>query len=120
MAVLYGTQSHQLMTNGVKTAACDASCCDCLLFDNLLAEWIINTGVPLQEVKFVRKEETVDVTVDNQSHTYWTHGCNVSNCSEQYLSRDSLCVLSSINNGKFSAEEEEYEKELFIIGSKHS
>ena len=27
-------------------------------------------------------EEVCDLTVDNLSHTYWTQGCNVSNCSE--------------------------------------
>lgn len=37
-------------------------------------------------------------------------GYITSNCSEQYLSRESLCILSSLNCGKFS--KDNYEKEL--------
>jgi ribonucleoside-diphosphate reductase alpha chain len=33
-------------------------------------------------------------------------------CSEQYLSRESLCVLSSINVGKFSSDKTQYVEEL--------
>jgi hypothetical protein len=34
---------------------------------------IINT-------EYLGEEEVFDITVDNKSHTYWTQGCNVSNC----------------------------------------
>ena len=37
-------------------------------------------------------------------------------CSEQYLSRDSLCVLSSINMGRFSTDPAKYSIELQKIG----
>lgn len=37
-------------------------------------------------------------------------------CSEQYLSPLSLCVLSSINCGKFSTDPNELERELSIVG----
>lgn len=37
-------------------------------------------------------------------------------CSEQYLSRESLCVLASINAGRFSTDKNEYDKELDKIG----
>ena len=40
-------------------------------------------------------------------------GYITSNCSEQYLSRESLCVLASINCGKFSVTD--FDKELSII-----
>lgn len=40
-------------------------------------------------------------------------GYVTSNCSEQYLSRESLCVLASINCGKFS--KDNYVEELSII-----
>jgi hypothetical protein len=36
---------------------------------------IINT-------EYLGEEEVFDITVDNNSHTYWTQGCNVSNCFE--------------------------------------
>lgn len=37
---------------------------------------------PIIEVEEVGLEEVFDITVDNPSHTYWTGGCNVSNCVE--------------------------------------
>lgn len=41
-------------------------------------------------------EETYDLTVDNQSHTYWSQGCNVSNCGEQCLIFAGTCDLGSL------------------------
>ena len=32
--------------------------------------------------EYVSTEEVFDITVDNESHTYWTGGVNVSNCAE--------------------------------------
>ena len=48
-------------------------------------------------IEYIGEEETFDITVDNQSHTYWTHGSNVSNCGEQILEGSSggeLCTLA--------------------------
>jgi hypothetical protein len=42
----------------------------------------------------------------NGLHAFVVSGCISSNCSEQYLSRESLCVLASINCGKFSPNRE--------------
>ena len=33
-------------------------------------------------VEALGEEEVFDITVDNEPHTYWTGGCNVSNCVE--------------------------------------
>lgn len=44
-------------------------------------------------IEFVSEEEVYDITVDNPSHTYWTQGCNVSNCSEIVLESAELCNL---------------------------
>jgi hypothetical protein len=33
-------------------------------------------------VELISEEETFDIEVDNNSHTYWTQNCNVSNCIE--------------------------------------
>lgn len=49
-------------------------------------------------------------------HAFVVNGCISSNCSEQYLSRDSLCVLGSINCGKFSTSPEIYFAQLEKIG----
>jgi hypothetical protein len=43
------------------------------------------------KVELVSEEETFDITVDNHTHTYWTQGCNVSNCSEIVLEHREVC-----------------------------
>jgi hypothetical protein len=77
--------------------------------------------------ELVSEEETFDITVNNNSHTYWTHGCNVSNCAEIgfYAYDDDgksgwqACNLSEINIGKVKTEEDFYEscKAASIIGT---
>jgi len=47
----------------------------------------------VQSVEFIAEEEVYDITVNNNSHTYWTQGCNVSNCGEIFLPSTSLCNL---------------------------
>lgn len=48
-------------------------------------------------------------------HSFVIDGHMSSNCSEQYLSRDSLCFLASIIASKFSTNPEEFDKEFSII-----
>jgi len=50
------------------------------------------------ETTFLSTEEVFNITVDNESNTYWTGGSNVSNCGEifQYAPNFS-CVLGHIN-----------------------
>ena len=52
----------------------------------------------------------------NGLHAFVVNGCMSSNCSEQYLSRESLCVLASINCGKFSSKREIFMGQLDKIG----
>jgi hypothetical protein len=47
--------------------------------------------------EFISKEEVFDITVDNESHTYWTGSCNVSNCCEIGLKNCQFCNLTEIN-----------------------
>lgn len=51
----------------------------------------------IKETKFVSTEEVFDITVDNNSHTYWTGGLNVSNCGEINLSPYDSCRLVAQN-----------------------
>lgn len=55
-----------------------------------------------------------DIEVED-NHNFIANNILVKN-SEQYLSRDSLCILSSINMGKFSTNPSEFKKELQLIG----
>lgn len=50
--------------------------------------------------KFISTEEVFDITVDNNTHTYWTGGLNVSNCGEIFMHEDS-CRLIHINLTSF-------------------
>jgi len=62
------------------------------------------------------RHEDMYCAVVPEKHSLIINGLISSNCSEQYLSRESLCVLSSINCGKFSVEQDKYEQELETIG----
>lgn len=47
-------------------------------------------------VEYLGDEEVFDITVNNDSHTYWTQGCNVSNCGEIVLRSCGFCNLSEV------------------------
>jgi len=47
-------------------------------------------------------EKVYRIQVDGPHHTYWSGGCNVCNCSELLLDNHNVCLLSSINAGKFA------------------
>lgn len=49
------------------------------------------------ETNFITEEEVFDITVDNLSHTYWSGGCNISNCGEINLAAYDACRLLAIN-----------------------
>jgi ribonucleotide reductase alpha subunit len=55
----------------------------------------------IKSIELISEEEVFHITVDNESHTYWTGGCNVSNCSEQTMPPFSSCNLISINLTQF-------------------
>ena len=63
--------------------------------------------------ELVSTEEVFDITVNNASHTYWTQGCDVSNCfeisfipvTEDGVCGVQFCNLSSINGAKVTSKE---------------
>lgn len=69
----------------------------------------------IKEINFISEEEVFDITVDNESHTYWTSCCDVSNCVEIGLypktedgrSGFETCNLSEIN-GKYCKDKESF------------
>lgn len=69
----------------------------------LISIKINNTIKPLYDIEI------------QDNHNFVANNILVKN-SEQYLSRDSLCVLSSINAERFSNNPDAYEQELSIIG----
>lgn len=72
-----------------------------------------NAEPGIQNIDIARKYSNSDYVYDPKDE-YDSRILSTNACSEQYLSRESLCVLSSINMGRFSVENEV--EELSIIG----
>lgn len=51
----------------------------------------------IKNIEYIGDMEVVDITVDNNSHTFWCNGFNVANCGEIYGIENDCCNLSSIN-----------------------
>lgn len=54
------------------------------------------TYTSLNNKEYLGEYEVFDITVDNESHTYWTGGISVSNCGEQTLESWETCCLSEV------------------------
>ncbi len=65
-----------------------------------------DTYTSLKEKTFLGDYEVFDITVDNESHTYWTGGVSVSNCAEQSLESWETCCLSEVFLPNISSIEE--------------
>jgi ribonucleoside-diphosphate reductase alpha chain len=64
-----------------------------------------NAEPGIQNIDIARKYSNSDALYDEKDE-YDSRILSTNACSEQYLSRESLCVLASINCGKFSAKQE--------------
>lgn len=64
-----------------------------------------NAEPGIQNIDIARKYSNSDAVYDEKDE-YDSRILSTNACSEQYLSRESLCVLASINCGKFSAKRE--------------
>jgi ribonucleotide reductase alpha subunit len=51
----------------------------------------------ITSIDFISEEPVYDITVDNEPHTYWTGGLNVSNCAEIGLCHLDSCRLMVLN-----------------------
>lgn len=78
-----------------------------LLAKNMLA----NSEPGIQQIDMARYWSNSDYVYDPNDE-YNSKIISTNACSEQYLSRESLCVLASINAGRFSIDFNEYDKEL--------
>jgi ribonucleoside-diphosphate reductase alpha chain len=56
----------------------------------------IKKSYKIYNKSYISKEEVFDITVDGEQHTYWSGGCNVSNCGEVPLGANSVCNLGSL------------------------
>ncbi len=82
----------------------------------LLAKNMYENAEPgIQNIDIARKYSNSDAVYDPDDE-YDSRIIGTNACSEQYLSRDSLCVLASINVGRFATLKEIYVKQLERIG----
>ena len=75
-----------------------------------------NAEPGIQQIDLARRLSNSDYVYDPNDE-YSSKIISTNACSEQYLSRESLCVLASLNVGRFSTKEEEYTKELEKIAT---
>ena len=75
----------------------------------------------MNEIISLGDYEVFDITVDNESHTYWTGGLSVSNCAEQSLAPFETCCLAEVYLPNIETKDELLEvcKYLYRI-NKHS
>lgn len=74
-----------------------------------------NAEPGIQNIDIARKYSNSDYMYDPNDE-YDTRIVGTNACSEQYLSRESLCVLGSVNVEKFSTSKDVYMKQLERIG----
>ena len=74
-----------------------------------------NAEPGIQNIDIARKYSNSDALYDEKDE-YDSRIIGTNACSEQYLSRESLCVLASINCGKFSTKQEIYMTQLDKVG----
>ena len=74
-----------------------------------------NAEPGVQNIDIARKYSNSDYMYDPKDE-YDSRILSTNACSEQYLSRESLCVLGSLNVGKFSVKPEIYVKQLERLG----
>lgn len=113
IGVFVGTENHRVMQYGVKVEVKDATHID-VWFNaaDPANSKVITEAIVSRE--YLGDEEVFDLTVDNESHTYWTDGCIVSNCCEigmipQHEGESGIQVCNLVEiNGRYCEDKERF------------
>ena len=85
------------------------------LLEQIAKNMTANAEPGIQQIDMARYWSNSDYVYDPNDE-YNSKIISTNACSEQYLSRESACVLGSINVGRFSTDKIKYTEELKIIG----
>jgi len=93
------TANHEVEYNKVKVQVQHASCIDRFLVGRDKTETL---PTEIESNNSLGFHDVWDITVDNESHTFWCQGFSISNCGEITLPSDGgVCNLGAINLVKF-------------------
>lgn len=116
------TIEHKFVSDGKKVALGEATSLDWLSQDG--SERGTDT---IFEITKIGSGEVFDITVDNETHTHWSGGLNVSNCGEigfipvndNGVCGVQVCNLTSINGGHVETADDfvEFAEAAAIIGT---
>lgn len=124
-----GTENHRVVSNGEKIEISKTDSIDFFSNDseNGAALNIDTHNCKIVDVEALGEQEVFDLTVSNNSHTYWTGGCDVSNCFEISfipVTEDGRCGVQFCNlttmNGRLITTAQEFfdcAKASAIIGT---
>lgn len=96
--VFIGTQNHRVVQFGEKVEARSATFIDTIPLPGRSNQR--NTEL-IKMISGLGECEVFDITVDNDTHNYWTGGVLVSNCGETPNRSDEPCNLGSLNLQKY-------------------
>jgi hypothetical protein len=120
-AVFYGTKQHKVISMGEKIEANDADFIDCFGYIDNTENPLAKKTKPYRVLKreYIETCKVYDIMVDNESHTYWTGGCNVSNCCEVSLPAYCFCNLVEINGSVIKTQQDfnDVAKAAAVIGT---
>jgi len=90
---VYCTKNHRLVVDdkNTKVEAQYAKTINIFISETELKTFDIKSS------EYSSTEEVFDITVDNKSNSYWSNGCDVSNCGEICLSIYDSCRLLLLN-----------------------
>jgi ribonucleoside-diphosphate reductase alpha chain len=91
--ILYATNNHEVVSKGSKVKLQDAKFIDKFWYN----ESRFTTPRKIRQCDLIGEMEVFDITVDNEPHTFWCNGFNISNCQEFVNVPYSSCNLGSIN-----------------------
>lgn len=103
---LDATENHKIVSNGEKVEIGKADFID--ICDNVqyyapyVAEYKSKKELgTITSSEYIGDDIVWDITVDNDSHTFYANGFNTSNCGELLLSQFASCILTALNISRF-------------------